>query len=234
MITLRGTLWFVIILVLVGSVGLTGFLLGRKNPVVLPANTPLVVQTNQPPAQHSDSDHSDWYTERDPAFTAFNGWAARYLAAAPTERPALLAEGRLLARERREVLAHLLRADPRAARAAALPLAERRQHPGEIVAALGDQIAGIDSSPPVRIEDAADSDLPSVTKTATDWVYTYKRPAERTDLTYIAEVSPDGQTWSTDGVKLEQVSSSNGVNIWHAVYPQTYAKKIFFRLKVTP
>src|SRR6266853_82493 len=58
---------------------------------------------------------ANWKTDVHPAFAAFRDWTARYLAASPAERAKLLAEGLELARQRREVLAELIRTDPREA-----------------------------------------------------------------------------------------------------------------------
>jgi sugar lactone lactonase YvrE len=75
--------------------------------------------------------------------------------------------------------------------------------------------------------------LPAVTKTATDWVYTYTRPASATDVTYAVEVSTDLITWTTTGVTHEFVSTSGGIDTWRARYPLASAPNAFFRLSVT-
>jgi hypothetical protein len=81
--------------------------------------------------------------------------------------------------------------------------------------------------------DAVGSALPATTTTATDWVYTYKRPTNITDITYAVQVSTDLVNWTTTGVTLELVSSSGVVDTWHGRYPRASAAKLFFRLTVT-
>ncbi|HVT72263.1 MAG TPA: hypothetical protein VHD61_03945, partial [Lacunisphaera sp.] len=73
--------------------------------------------------------------------------------------------------------------------------------------------------------------LPAVTTTATDWVYTYSRPSDRTDITYDVEMSTDLVTW-TSAPNQQMVSSGGGNETWTASYPLALAPNIFFRLKV--
>jgi len=77
------------------------------------------------------------------------------------------------------------------------------------------------------------SGLPAVSTTATDWVYTYTRPASITDVTYEVEVSTDLVNWSTAGITHELVSSDGTTDTWHGRYPLASATNVFFRLKVT-
>ncbi len=85
---------------------------------------------------------SGWAGAEQPEFAAFRAWTERYLAAAPADRAALLAEGRERAEARRAVLAQLIKADPRAALAAAVPMAVRQELPAEIVALLEERVSG--------------------------------------------------------------------------------------------
>ena len=78
----------------------------------------------------------------------------------------------------------------------------------------------------------ATTGLPIVTMNATEWVYTYNRPSDRTDINYIVEVSTDLVHWSTQGVIHEFVSTSNGTDIWHARYPLASNPNVFFRLRI--
>ncbi len=71
-----------------------------------------------------------------PATTALLAWSERYLAASVAARPSLISEGLELARERRPLLAELIRKDPESALAAAVPRAVRDQLPAEVVAEL--------------------------------------------------------------------------------------------------
>ncbi len=74
-------------------------------------------------------------------FSEFAEWTARYLAVAPDEQERLLAEGLVLARDRRIVLAALIRTDPRAALAAAIPMTIRQNLPVEIVELLEERVS---------------------------------------------------------------------------------------------
>lgn len=85
---------------------------------------------------------SGWAAAEQPEFAAFRAWTERYLAATPAERAALLAEGRERAEARRAVLAQLIKTDPRAALAAAVPMVVRQELPAEIVALLEERISG--------------------------------------------------------------------------------------------
>lgn len=85
---------------------------------------------------------SGWAGAEQPEFAAFRAWTERYLAAAPANRAALLAEGRERAEARRAVLAQLIKADPRAALAAAVPMVVRQELPAEIVALLEERVSG--------------------------------------------------------------------------------------------
>ncbi len=75
-------------------------------------------------------------------FADFSNWTARYLAATPQERARLLEEGIRLAGERRAVLARLIRTDPRAALAVAVPMTVRQNLPAEIVTLLEERVSG--------------------------------------------------------------------------------------------
>jgi hypothetical protein len=74
--------------------------------------------------------------------------------------------------------------------------------------------------------------LPFMATNASDWVYTYVRPAS-SDVTYSVEISTDLSVWTTAGAVHEFVSTSAGVDTWHARYPLSLAPNIYFRLKVT-
>jgi uncharacterized delta-60 repeat protein len=74
--------------------------------------------------------------------------------------------------------------------------------------------------------------LPVVTTTASDWVYTYTRPASATDLTYSVEVSTNLTTWTSVGVTHEFVSSSGAGDTWRGRYPLASAANLYFRLKI--
>jgi hypothetical protein len=75
--------------------------------------------------------------------------------------------------------------------------------------------------------------LPSTSVQGADWVYTYTRPSDRTDITYAVECSTNLTSWSTGGVTHELVSSSGGTETWRGKYPLASAGNVFFRLRVT-
>gem|GEM_PF-3488889 len=77
------------------------------------------------------------------------------------------------------------------------------------------------------------TELPAVSTTANDWVYTYTRPSDRPDITYEVEVSTDLNTWTTGGVMHEIVSTSGGIEVWRGRYSLSSAPNVYFRLKVT-
>jgi len=76
--------------------------------------------------------------------------------------------------------------------------------------------------------------LPELGTTATDWVYTYTRPADRSDLAYTVEVSTDLGSWTTGDVTHELVASVGVSETWRARLPLSSAANVFFRLKVVP
>ena len=76
------------------------------------------------------------------------------------------------------------------------------------------------------------SGLPAPSVQGSDWVYTYTRPSDRTDITYAVEFSTNLSTWTTAGVTHELVSSGGGNETWHAKYPLASAANCYFRLKV--
>jgi hypothetical protein len=79
----------------------------------------------------------------------------------------------------------------------------------------------------------ATAGLPVLTNNGTDWVYTYTRPADRSDLTYTVEVSTDLVNWTTNGVTHERVSTANGTEVWRGRYSVAGTPKLFARLRVT-
>ena len=79
----------------------------------------------------------------------------------------------------------------------------------------------------------ATTGLPEVGNAATDWVFTYARPTDRTDITFEVEVSTDLASWTSTGVTLTNLGEVRGVQNWQASYPLSSATNVFFRLKVT-
>lgn len=80
--------------------------------------------------------------------------------------------------------------------------------------------------------ESATGHLPTISFTATDAVYTYTRPSDRTDIAYTVEVSTDLKTWGTTGVTHELVATSNGEETWRARYARAGAARVFFHLKI--
>ncbi|MEO7318696.1 MAG: Calx-beta domain-containing protein [Chthoniobacteraceae bacterium] len=71
----------------------------------------------------------------------FSEWTARYLAAAPSERPAFIAEGIQLAEAHRTALADLIPRDPKRAIESAIPMVVRQDLPPEILDRLEERIS---------------------------------------------------------------------------------------------
>lgn len=65
-----------------------------------------------------------------------------------------------------------------------------------------------------------------------EWVFTYSRPSERSDLIYAVEVSSSLQTWNSDGLTHNRIATSNGVETWEARRPVSSGGTSFFRLKI--
>ncbi|HVT72266.1 MAG TPA: Calx-beta domain-containing protein [Lacunisphaera sp.] len=74
--------------------------------------------------------------------------------------------------------------------------------------------------------------LPGVTASGGNWIYTYSRPDDRTDITYSVEVSLDLIAWATAN-NHQMVSSAGGMETWTASYPQASAPNVFFRLRIS-
>ncbi len=79
--------------------------------------------------------------EQDP-WPRFTAWRRTWAQTAPAERPALVAPGEALARERGAWMRGLIASDPRQAIAVALPAAERDALPPEVARHVERQIAG--------------------------------------------------------------------------------------------
>jgi DNA/RNA endonuclease G (NUC1) len=80
---------------------------------------------------------------------------------------------------------------------------------------------------------ATTNGLPQASATATHWVYTFTRPANRTDVSYTVQASTDLVDWSTITVTATRVSTADGIETWSAEYPRISASRLFFRLKVS-
>jgi len=79
-----------------------------------------------------------------PALAAFQSWAGRYATVAtPGDRAGLVSEGVALAKQRRALLATLIKTHPEEALALAVPVSIRSQLPKEISAGLESRVSGI-------------------------------------------------------------------------------------------
>lgn len=74
--------------------------------------------------------------------------------------------------------------------------------------------------------------LPVASIAAANWIFTYTRPVDRTDLIYVVEVSTDLATWSAAGVAHERIAATGGTETWRASHPLAGTPALFFRLKV--
>ena len=95
-----------------------------------------------PASASCDVTGSKWSSTSPNEFAEFRDWTARYLAAAPSARAKLLAEGIALAKARRLALSSLIKEDPENALALAVPMTVRQQLPAEILALLEERVSG--------------------------------------------------------------------------------------------
>ena len=88
---------------------------------------------------------SEWgQAQLQPELAAFQSWADRYATAAtPGAKAGLVAEGLALVKQRRVLLAGLIKSNPEKALALAVPASVRSQLPGEISAGLESRVSGI-------------------------------------------------------------------------------------------
>ena len=79
----------------------------------------------------------------------------------------------------------------------------------------------------------ATTGLPTVGVSGPNWIYTFTRPSDTTDVTVTVEASTDLATWSTSNVTLTLAGTAGDVETWTAQYPLVSAPNVFFRFKVT-
>lgn len=75
------------------------------------------------------------------------------------------------------------------------------------------------------------SGQPSAASDATDWVYTYTRPADRTDVNYVVEISTTLATWTSNGVTHGR-TATGATETWQARVPRSTGASVFFRLRI--
>ena len=75
---------------------------------------------------------------------------------------------------------------------------------------------------------------PTVTRSGAIWQFTFQRPANRLDITYAVEVSPDlsSGSWTTNNVTLSEIVAGDP-ETWQATYTPDAGSKLFFRLQIT-
>lgn len=73
---------------------------------------------------------------------------------------------------------------------------------------------------------------PVASNDGTDWIFTYTRPADRTDVTYAVEVSTDLATWTTSGVTHAR-TVAGATETWQGRVAMAGRPQVFFRLKVS-
>jgi hypothetical protein len=61
----------------------------------------------------------------------------------------------------------------------------------------------------------------------------YQRPANRPDLDYIVESSPDLGNWGDEGILQSRVAQTSGMETWEAVVPGPHPQRLFMRVRVT-
>ena len=64
------------------------------------------------------------------------------------------------------------------------------------------------------------------------WEFTWQRPANRPDLLYVVQVSPDLVTWTSSGVTLTETGTGDP-ETWEAAYASGTPSKLFFRLQIS-
>ena len=66
------------------------------------------------------------------------------------------------------------------------------------------------------------------------WTFTYRRPANRADITYAVEISPNfaPDSWTASGVTHTRLTPGDP-ETWQASFPPGSASRLFFQLKIT-
>ncbi len=75
------------------------------------------------------------------------------------------------------------------------------------------------------------SGLPQVSVQGSEWWFTYTRPSDRADLTYVVQTSTNLSTWGTTGVTHER-TATGATETWRARLTITAGQSAFFRLQV--
>ena len=146
-----------------------------------------------------------------PAVAAFNSWANDFTVATNVAaRAQMLAKGLSLAQERRAVLAELIKSNPRAAIASAVPASIRQQLPPDVAAELETRVSGIGDLSVLGVMPAKDG--PSVRPIErfvrldgrTYRAYVYGRRANQTSSRASrSRVSPSATSWLCTRVRCK-------------------------------
>ncbi len=76
---------------------------------------------------------------------------------------------------------------------------------------------------------ASNADVPTVAASASEWTFTYTRPADRSNVTYTVQASTNLTTW-TDVAATRTVTGPT--ETWRATVPVTGNPNLIFRLKI--
>ncbi|MDP1579159.1 MAG: choice-of-anchor D domain-containing protein [Candidatus Didemnitutus sp.] len=77
-------------------------------------------------------------------------------------------------------------------------------------------------------------ELPAVTATATEWVFTYRRTSAADGVMISVEASTDLTAWGTGLLtRHELIASASGIETWQAACLRSTSPKVFFRLRIT-
>jgi len=77
----------------------------------------------------------------------------------------------------------------------------------------------------------AQSGLPAFALSGDDWVFTFTRPADRSDVSYTVEYSTDLAQWQA--ITATQQGETDGLQTWEARVTSAGRPQIFFRLRFT-
>jgi len=148
----RSALWKTVLLVFIAGLCLFSDTDFKVKPAKITSSksvptAPRIIQ----PADSSDANESEisawqfgtrWAKPTDPVLLDFVQWTDRYLSATSTERAALVDEGIVLAKQRRERVAKIIRTQPKLALAQTPPYSVRSQLPKEITDLLEQRFTG--------------------------------------------------------------------------------------------
>ena len=75
----------------------------------------------------------------------------------------------------------------------------------------------------------------TIAKNGATWTFTYRRPADRSGITYAVEVSPDltPGSWTTTGVTHTRIVAGDP-ETWQGSFTPGSAAQTFFRVKISP